>query len=274
MAGRKSRAELEYEQNGQEAPVSITETPAFKLAVQEAVSASLAPILESLAQAKGVPSVGAIPGDNDELQSFFRQMALSIAEVADQSSDRKRVPPETLAKWAAAHERMVEAIVRHKKAFDVAKENGDKKGMDEHRPHYVAIAKMWLNERFIEPFRQNPATKRPEPVQFRWSGAPNPACRPMNAAASEIFRHYADSIGLVPQEKHKVKAWMTIGGLVIDGDAPTASRRAIEDEDSAPDFSEDLDLGIPNDPRKPFINVLGTIQPPAKQGYDQIMKAG
>ena len=67
------------------APISITDTPEFAIAVSAAVDKALGPILERFAQAQGQP-----PMPEGDSTSLFRQMALAIAEISDQG-DRKSV---------------------------------------------------------------------------------------------------------------------------------------------------------------------------------------
>ena len=156
------------------------ETPAFEAAVAAAVDARMDAFFAQMKDRPAAPE-----GD---AQSLFRQMALAIAEISDQGTNRKRVAPEVLAARAAAHERMVAAIMEAKRAHE-------REGAE--RPKYRAIGKMYLNERFIEPFVVDPATKRPKPVEFRWSGVPNEVMRPINGPAEKIYKHFLSSIGSV-----------------------------------------------------------------------------
>ena len=255
--GRRPRAESQIMSEPEHVSTPLTETPEFKIAVQAAVNDAMAQILPALA--KVTPAPAGAPAD--DVQAMFRQMALAIAEVSDQGTNRKRVAPEILASRARAHERMVDAILSAKRAHE-------KEGAP--RPLYRAIAKMYLNERFIEPYTMNPSTKRPEPVEFFWSGPPGPAMRPLNEPASEIFRHYSDSLGSLEVEKETTAAWVTAGGLVIKGEGP--ERRQIRAPDHKPVFDEDLAVVDNNDPEAPFISVLGTVQPPSRRGAGAIGK--
>lgn len=241
------------------AAVDITQTPEFSLAVSAAVGKAMAPIMESLAKLNA--PAPAAPGQPADLESFFRQMALSIAEISDQGTSRKRVAPEILAQRAKSHDLMIEAILDADREH---KENGAE------RPYYRAIGKMYLNERFIEPFVVDPGTKKPVAVEFYWSGVPNEVMRPLNAAAEKIFEHFRDSIGSFDKVAETKALWITAGGLVIKGEGP--ERRAVGSVDAAgrpveTPFKDDLvimDGGL-LDPNASRVAVLGTVAAPARQ---------
>ena len=250
--------------------IDVTQSPAFAAAVdakaailaQAAVDKAMAPILERLAALPNAPAAD-LSGDVGA-QSLFRQMALAIAEISDQGTNRKRVAPEILAQRARSHSFMIEAILEAKRAHE-------EEGVE--RPFYRAIGKMYLNERFIEPFTVDAATKKPVPIEFYWSGVPNEVMRPLNSAAEEIFRHFRDSIGSVDKVQEQTAMWISAGGLVIKGEGP--ARRAVGSFDesghpapSLPSFEDDLSFtGGQNDPTKPFVNVLGSVAPAARQNY-------
>lgn len=240
-------------------PADFIGTPEFAEAVSAAVSAQMAPVMEKLAAMNMSP----VPGD-EGAQSLFRQMALAIAEISDQGTNRKRVAPEVLAARAAAHDRMVKAILAAK-----GEHERDPKVQ---RPLYRAIGKMYLNERFIEPFVMDPATKKAKSVEFYWSGVPNEVMRPVNPVAEEIFGHFLESIGSVAREKSPTPVWVTAGGLVIKGEGP--QRRSPMSEGRSPVFDdlEIVDEFNASDPTKQNINVLGTIAAPARQNFAEIRK--
>jgi hypothetical protein len=228
-------------------------TQDFEAAVAAAVDARMEGFLERLTK-KQAESAGA--GDS---QSMFREMALAIAEISDQGTNRKRVAPEILAARSSAHERMVAAIIEAKRAHE---EDGAE------RPKYRATGKMYFNERFIEPFVVDPATKRPKPVEFRWSGVPNEVMRPLNKPAEEIYKHFLASIGSTAKVVAEKPVWLTAGGLVIEGESPR--RREVS---SPRPFDDDLEVETnANDPTKPFINVLGTVAAPARQNIGEAEK--
>ena len=269
-AGRRPKVNVMTTQNepqpNEAAKPVDTSSPEFQTAVafasQAAVDKAMGPVNEMLARiAAAQPS--ATTGAEYDAQKLFSQMALAIAEISDQGTNRKRVAPEILAQRTRSHALMIEAIIEAKRAHD---ERG------EERPKYRAIGKMYLNERFIEPFTQDPATKKPVPVELYWSGVPNEVMRPMNAVADGIFKHFRDSIGSVDKTQEQTALWISAGGLVIVGEGP--ARRAVGEMDesgrpapSLPAFDDDLSIPGQTDPTKPFVQVLGSVAPAARQNY-------
>lgn len=261
--GRRPKVNLMTQSNERQPNTQdFTQTPEFTTAVASAVDKALGPILERLA-AIGETPAASTPGGAD-LESFFRQMALSIAEISDQGTQRKRVAPEILAQRAKSHGLMIDAILEAKRLHDE---------FGEERPKYRAIGKMYLNERFIEPFTIDPGTKKAVPVELYWSGVPNEVMRPLNDAAEGIYRHFRDSIGSTEKVVTQAQTWISAGGLVIIGEPP--ARRSVGSFNEAGNpaapaspFSDDLDVvGSPGDPNKPLVNVLGTVAPAARQNY-------
>ena len=228
---------------------SFTDTPEFKAAVAESVTALLPELVKQIKQADTNP-------DTSEL---FSKMALAIAEISDQGTQRKRVAPEILAQREAAWKRMV-ALIQDARANNL-------------RPEYRAVAKLYLNERLIEPFTQDPSTKLPVAVTFTWTGEPNDGMRPVNDIAKKIYAEFRASRGSVESiaKEDARPYWMTPAGLVVKGDPPP--RREMQ-ASTAPDFVDDLSVSdaeesVPNqnDPNAPFIHVLGTVAAPAMQNY-------
>lgn len=232
-------------------PLPFTETEEFKAAVAEGVKAVLPGVLSTL---KGQPSA------DDATTDLFNRLALSIAEISDQGTQRKRVAPEVLAQRDAAWKRMA-ALIQDARA------NGLK-------PEYKAIAKLYLNERIIEPFVQDVNTKMPVAVTFTWTGEPNDGMRPVNDIAKAIYAEFRLSRGSVEAaaKEDTRPYWMTPAGLVVKGDPPP--RREMQ-AGLSPNFVDDLsvDGDTPvveknqNDPNAPFVHVLGTVAAPAMQNY-------
>jgi hypothetical protein len=257
----------------QPAPPAVdTSSHEFQAAVEAATKAALdkalPSILKSLAGGNS-PQIGAAI-EGDAAQQMFRGLALAIAEISDQGTSRKRVAPEILASRQEAHSRMVEAILHHKRTYDEAMSSAhterDREEANKARPFYRAITKLCLNERLIDPYKM--VNGKPEPVKFRWSGVPSEGMRPENEAAKEIFQHFLDSIGSVVKEKAQTPIWVTAGGLSIVGEGP--QRRQIA---SVADFDDDLDLTDNDNPGNEFVNVLGTIQAPARRNNQDARKA-
>lgn len=251
--GRKPRAkEVVMGDSKEDKAVPMIETPEFKAAVAAAVAAASPAIAkavtaevqtELLAKVKTSPVAGLTDQDG-----FAERLALAIAEISDQGTSRKRVAPEILAARARAHARCVDLII-------AARGSGSK-------PEYRLISKVYLNEQLIEPFMPGP-NKQPISTEIIWSGLPNDAMRPLNDVAKEIYREYRASVGSTgPLQGTDNRAIsMTPGGLVIKG-LGAAQRREV----AAPlPFEDDLDIKGQNDPTAPFIHVLGTIAPAARQ---------
>lgn len=238
--------------------VPINETAEFKAAVAEAVAAATPSIAAEAAKAavaqvstellaRVSQSPAAAPGFSSA-EDLFSRLALAIAEVSDQGTQRKRVAPEILAARMKAQERAIERIVR-------AREDGEK-------PEYRLISKVYLNEQFIEPFMPGP-DKRPIPTEIIWTGMPSDAMRPLNEVAREIYGLFRASVGSTEPIKgaDNRPMSMTRGGLVIKG-LGAAQRREVA---AAEPFHDDLGLKNQNDPTAPFIHVLGTVAPAARQ---------
>lgn len=246
--GRPSREETER-RNAEKAAqqVSITETPEFKAAVEAAVQSAVQKIA-----AHGAP-VGT--GTDPQATQLFSQMALAIAEISDQGTDRKRVAPEILAQRAQAHKRAVQLL-----------EFAAKEGL---KPEYRVVSKIYFNERFVEPFRRL-ADKSVVPNEITWTGMPNDALRPINDIAKQIYTAYRESIGAPVdlQTRDNRPVYVTAAGMVVKGDAPKRSTLGNGTGTDVPQFGDDLGVkSDPRDPTAPFVNVLGTVAPAARQNY-------
>jgi hypothetical protein len=253
--------------------------------VQAAVQAAVAKnreemLLEFQSLMSKAPMVAA--SGTPDVMELFSRMALSFAEISDQGSNRKRVAPEILAARESAKERMG-VLIMEARARDAA----SPKSPD--RPRYRILAKCYLKERVIEPYRQN-SSRQTVPNEIYWLNAPNTAMRPVNKAAKEIFAEFmawlgggketTNAFGLNPQP-----VWITQKGAVLVGSTATAQAHGLaltpgrddafdlDDYDDAPvahtgnGATEDMELDIVDaaDPRAPEINVLGTVAPPAKR---------
>ena len=242
----------------EEAKKTIVETPEFKAAVAAEVKAAVSEVLLSMRH-----DAATLP-ENAIFTRLFEQMGLTIAQIADQGTNRKRVAPEVLAARAAAQEKMGKLI----EASRILPK--------EERPLYRLVAKVYLKEQIIDPMTQT-GDKRMVPTRIVWTGAPNEAMRPINDSAKAIYQEFVKSIGGTAEMRAAPPAWMTNSGLVIVGAGPTtagAHGMAIGpiplDEDIVPDTGngasgDENELAVldQNDPRAPEIHVLGTIAPPA-----------
>lgn len=232
-------------------------TPEFQEAVKKAATAAAAEAVAQLAKASGGLNV------DDATKSFFSTMALQIAEISDQGTNRKRVAPEVLARRADAAERCVKLVAKARE-----------KGLT---PEYQVVSKVYFGERVIDPWRRNP-DKTVVAQEIIWTGIPNEGLKPINAVAEEIFEAYKQSIGsteklrslkgahggiVVPDNR---PPWMTPGGLVVKGDAPP---RLIVGEPQKADES-----GIDNnDPNAPEVRILGTVAAPARRNFQNPAEA-
>lgn len=226
-----------------------TESPEFK----EAVAKQFADLLAK----HGAES--ASPGD--EGQGFMRQLALEIAGIADQGTSRKRVDPKVLAEREAARGRLADLIIKTRS-----------EGV---RPEYRLVAKVYLNEQLVEPYRVDERTKELVPTEICWNGCPNDAMVPLCAHAKAIFAEYKASVGRVEGiagTLDKSPAWVTAGGLMIKGAGPVSGKRQVamaehQEPMTVPNLPVfDDELGFRNDdPRAKQVHVLGTIAPPAAQ---------
>lgn len=228
-----------------ETPIAITETPEFKAAVAEALKGLIPEIAKEFANARPA----ATPEADANSSAFADKLAMAIAQLTDQGTDRKRVAPEVLAKRTAERERMGKLIM-------AARDKGLK-------PLYRALNKLYLNERLVEPFRRGPNNSL-EPVIFGWNGVPSEYMYPMDDVAKEIFTAFLNSIGSVADDPSAMEKplWATPGGLIIQGEAPVSMKQA--PDNLTRKFADGLELKLPNDPREKEIHILGTIHPAAK----------
>jgi hypothetical protein len=237
--------------------VSLTDSPEFKAAVAEAVAkAAPAIVAAAVAQvAKQNPEgpIAPLAGTTEFFENMSQTIAMAVAEISDQGTNRKRVAPEVLARREAAGKRARELVV-----------NARLSGL---KPEYRVVSKINFNERLIEPFRRLP-DKTVVAQEITWTGMPNEALRPLNAIAKEIFSAYKESIGSTEKiaTVDNRDVWVTPAGLVVKGDAPAKAF-------VAPRIDADDDLGVRgdvmdnNDPNAPEIHILGTIAAPARRNF-------
>lgn len=239
---------------------AIHDSPEFKKAVADAIAAALPDAIKNAVTASQTELLAKLKQPKEEAAAaapsdggdFVERLAMAIAEISDQGTSRKRVAPEILAARGKAHERAIARLM-------LARERGEK-------PEYRLVSKVYLNERLIEPYMPGP-NKQPIPTEIIWLGMPNEAMRPLNEAAREIYVEFRASIGSTEPIKGSDNRplWMTPGGVVIKGDA-RAQRREVA---APPAFEDDLGIKNQNDPTAPFIHVLGTVHPPARQNVQQ-----
>jgi hypothetical protein len=247
------------------AAVPVTETPEFIEALAK-IKADLENTVKTALANTAKAESGGIPSSVVEL---FQGLALNIAEMSHQGDKRTRpLDPRVVAERAAAQERLNALLLETRKTvYDTRikaypTEDVRQAAIRAVSPKYVAISKLYLGDRMIEPFWRDDATKR------YWLDEPNDAMRPANPLAEKLMLEFRLSRGSRTDDERKfsrTKApWITDRGLIIEGSAAPA-RRDIEAQ--TPLRDEALDIPTYRDPEAPYINVLGTIADPAMQNY-------
>lgn len=236
----------------------ITKTAEFQDAVAAAVSAATQDIVTRLAGLRMDSGVQASDGDHD----MISKLALSIGEIANQTSGRVIVAPQELERRAKGRSRMISILQR----------------VHDHGliPEYKLTSETYLNDALIKPF-ENDATGAIKQVEIEWDGIPNEAMVPANEIAEEIYDAFVQSIGGFTDAAKGAKNepyWVTKNGLTIKGRG--GSRRTVGSlgdshrpnvpDAPAPTFASRFSKkGNPNDPTAAKVNVLGTIASPAAQ---------
>lgn len=251
------------------APVSVTETPEFKAALeasQKALEARFADMAAEFGKSLQASAARADVPNGVDLTSILSTLALEIGKVSDQGTDRKRVAPEELAARAAAFERMG-TLIQAAQALP-----------SKQWPRYKLIAKVNLNDRVIDPIRRG-ANNEYDQVQILHSGIPNVAMRPVDDSAKAIYREFVRYLGGSESANSVAPSspvWMTMKGTVLTN-ASTASARQLGREFSPEPIIVDgevmpgskvetVELINQSDPRATEFNVLGTIADSAKVG--------
>ena len=231
-----------------------------------AIQQALGPILEAVKRENGMPAV------SGEAGLFASQLAQAIAQLSDRDQGIKRIPAETLAKWAHARAKLEEVIVRNQMAADElvkkAEAEGEEHAFSPNWPQWEIVGKIALDEHVTEPFTVNPTTKMPEPATAYYLGIPNLAMRPMNKAAREVFDLFVASIGAEGEVSatsgSSKNYWLSARGQVIDGmgGIPVSADR--HRKVNTKQLRGRLGPGQFH-PGADTINVLGTIAAPARQ---------
>ncbi len=243
-------------------PASVVDTPEFKEALAAAAQAAIAPFLESLTanNAKGEKATAPVAGEAE--MALFRGIAMAMAEVADQGTDRKRISPEILAQREAAAAKLKEVLAE-------VRANGE-------QPVYQLKNKVQVNlrgkgETIIEPLWLG-NDKIHYPTEISSPDMPNLAMVPINEPAKRIFALFLESIGSIAEQELQEPDGiaMTRGGTVVRGNAALQVARQIGGDPSnwvghdrpETDFVE-VRRNQPSQTKD--VRVLGTIQPPARQ---------
>ena len=200
----------------------------------------------ALAVAELAKQNGGVPAD---AMAMFSGLAAAIAEMSMQGRPGpKPISPAEKARRDAAHERCVELVLKARR--------------EQLEPEYRLTGKVYLNERFIEPYFKK-ADNTVEPTRIVWTGIPSESMLPLNEISREIYAAYKESIGsvqLIPTLDNR-PVWVTKAGLVVRGDPPKRAFVAAEHQ-----FDDALKVPQDNsDPNAAFVRVLGTVAEPAKK---------
>lgn len=220
----------------------VIDTPEFQDAVNARVEEALAKFKDEMLASVTPGVVAPVSGAAvDQLEQVLSKLSMNMAAVGQQGQRQRPLSPEEIASREAAQNRMVDLIM-------ASRVQGAQ------RPKYKLIAKTYLNERFLEPFRMD--GKVAVPVQIKYTGVPNDAMVPLNKAATGIFNAWRGTTGgatvLVPTADTR-PYWVTSGGLVVKGDPPKRQHVAAEAHFEA-------DLAFPeNSSLQGEVAVLGTV---------------
>ncbi len=137
-------------------------------------------------------------------QSLMRGLALAIAEVSDQGTNRKRVPPAVLEARRVARDHMTAMILDYQ-AQDIM-------------PEYELSRAVYLAEELVEPtFTDRDHVMRRTKIE--WAGVPNEGMTPANDAARMIYGAFMESIGgatpNVTRPAEKIATREATGGLKV-----------------------------------------------------------
>ena len=223
-------------------------------AVRKAVELTTERILAKMAEQRAaVPDGNVVSAPTGDV-AFARSLAVEIAQLADQGTGKKRVPPEVLEKRFKARQRMEDLIIRNR-AQNV-------------RPEWELVAAVFLEDRLISPVWIDPQHVQ-QATRIRWRGVPNGAMRPLDDAAREVYEAFCESIGSLTGGPTPLRARVTAAGNVLE------SLPGVGDLDLGEDFRapegpsrmSDLEVGSGRGGGRQAkeIRVLGSIAKPALQ---------
>jgi hypothetical protein len=228
----------------QEPPKDFAKTAEFREAVKLAVDEAIK------------NTIGALPANSEksspELQKLFETMALSIAAISDQGTEKVRVPPDVLVKRQAARELLFDLVDKLQESREVAL--------------YTLTNKVYLDEVLVEPIWID-SQKKQRATEIGWSGIPNEAMIPVNDKAKEIFAAFTDSIGATAEVVQFKPLRVTSGGLVIHGDTGNEVMTGVlpEQPGRAPG-SHGVGLKVAGEAAASgALRVLGTLHEPARK---------
>lgn len=208
--------------------------------------------MESLVQKKVEDAVFALMSEKGAGApvdaSFAQALAVAIAQMSDQGTNRKRVAPEVMHAREAARDKMLRLIVD-------ARERGEV-------PFYRLQHKVHLDDMLVDPQWVGPDHVA-RPTEIEWPGVPNEAMSPLNEIAKEIHAAFCDSIGSAVKAYEPGPMRVTARGLVIMGQAPRSRDNAPA---NASPSGEGLRLRGRGQPGALVeTRILGTMAEPARQ---------
>ena len=184
---------------------------------------------------------------------FARQLALAIAQISDQGTNRKRVAPEVLEQRERAWERMV-ALIKQARV-DHLHEGADV-------PVYRLKHKVYFDEIMIDPLWAG-SDKVARATEIGWPGVPNLAMSPVNPVAKAIYAEFTEAMGHVEAPIVTEQMRLTAGGVVIvTGRSPGVAQKQAG-ADAAFEGVQIRGRGVPGAIVEK--RVLGTIAAPARQ---------
>ena len=259
-----------------DAAVALAAEEATKQAVT-AMRAEMRAELQAMLTGQKPESAG--NDSNMPVRELLQQLAMSIAEISDQGTDRKREDPKVLAARESARIRMLDKIMDMREAAQQAAQEAVADGANDggraarllHEPKYRLKAPCYINEQKLSPFKR--VNNKTVPQDIFYTGIPNDVMLPLNETARGIYAEYRAWVGQVSEKDRPQDPrgyYLTPAGLTVQGDAPAYLRP----DPSLFEFSEDLDLGNPNDPNDPRATrprILGSIHAPAEQSLGGIL---
>ncbi len=179
-------------------------SPEVQELIREATAKAVAQATEDLMAQMAAKRVSEGTEDGGGDRSLMRSLALAIAEVSDQGTNRKRVPPAVLEARRIARERMTALIMDYAARGEM--------------PEYELTRAVYLAEELVEPtYTDRDHIMRRTKIE--WAGVPNEGMNPANEPARMIFGSFMESIGgatpNVMRQAEKIQSRESTGGLKV-----------------------------------------------------------
>lgn len=165
----------------QEAPDGFIRADEVDAMVAQRIAAEVARQTEDITAtilAKLAEANASAPGGT--VNATMAALSMSIAQLTDQGTGKKRIAPEVIVAREKAHDRMVVLI----------NETSARGG----KPLYQLRGKVLLDEVLVDP-QYIDQFHRAQPQQIIWPGIPNEAMDPLNEDAKAIYAEYREWIG-------------------------------------------------------------------------------